>query len=713
MDATGAVPFGGHCSLDLEALARLSGLEFCQALVDQLAAALGADLVTVGELKVMETERIKVLASYFDGLQLGDFEYETCVAPCHEVVVSGKPQVFPAGVQELYPEDEIFIEEGIQSYVGVALKNPDQEPIGVIQASWRKDIEDGFARQAVAVMERFSARIGAEIAGLQTLETLSVLAEGPAGTSPREAFRQLAEQLQAALKVRSAFIAECVEDKPECFRVLACCLEGKQADGAEDTLVPYDGTPCAHLQGREKFLVPEKLQEAFPSQAHFRVQDLHSYLGIPLKDAGGTVIGHFALLHDREIRQRKLETDLIALFAARIGLELRRRKAERRRQQAEEALLIKHKTESLGLLAGTIAHDFNNLLASMQGRIELALAHLENRHPAREHVQVAEQGLQTSAALVRQLLNYAKGGGSREQETCDLNAIVQETMALMPVERKMGKAVVLELEPGGLMARMDPAQVSQLLMNLVLNAVEAIGPGPGTVTVTACRTQLDGAARRKLLKGREMAEGECLLLEVRDTGSGMDRQTVTRIFDPFFTTKPGGRGLGMAAALGIISRHRGGLAVESRAGEGSAFRFYFPACSEAAVPEQAVPSAAERSAGARRILVVDDEDTVRRAVAGLLQLRGCEVALADGYDAALAALQGQAPFDGAVIDMSMPGRGGWETLSQLRLLQPGLHAVMMSGFAISAAEAGYPELADVQVLDKPFTKEKLYKAVFR
>ncbi len=714
MDAAGAAALGESSRLDLEALARFSGLEFCQEFVDQLAQAYGADLVTVGELKVMETERIKVLASWFDGLQLGDFEYESCVTPCHDVVLSGDPHVFPCRVQELYPDDEMFIEEGIQSYVGIALKNADGEAIGLVQASWRYDIDDALAQHIANVMQHFAPRLGAEIAGLQTLTTLAVLAEGPGGISPRETFRQLSGQLQVALMVRSAFIAECVDGKPECFRVLACCFEGRQMEEAEDAEVPYDGTPCAFLKGREKFLVPEGLQEAFPEQAHFRTRNLHSYLGIPLTDAEGAVIGHFALQHDREIKQRKLETDLIALFAARIGLELRRRKAERRRARAEEALLIKRKTESLGLLAGTIAHDFNNLLASMQGRAELALAHLETAHPAEEHLQVVEQGLQASALLVRQLLNYAKGGGSREQVPCDLNGIVQETMALVPVARKTGKHVVLDLEEAALTAQMDPSQVSQLLLNLVFNAAEAIGPGAGTVTVATRRTSLTDAERRKLLKGRNMPAGACLLLEVRDTGSGMGRETVTRIFDPFFTTKPGGRGLGMAAALGIISRHQGGLAVESREGEGSAFRFYFPVCAAAPVAEAcaAAPPAQRRGAEIRRILVVDDEETVRRAVAGLLQLRGCEVLQADGYDAALAQLQAEGPFDGAVIDMSMPGRGGWETLAGLRKIQPGLNAVMMSGFAISAVEAGFPDLSEVQVLDKPFTKEKLYKAVF-
>ena len=175
MDAAGTAPHGGGCGLELETLACLSGLEFCQAFVDQLAVLFGADLVTVGELKIAETERIRVLASYFDGMQLGDFEYESCVTPCHDVVQNGDPLMFPCRVQEMYPDDEMFIEEGIQSYIGVALKNSDGDAIGLVQAAWRREIDDGFGRRAVAAMEQFAPRLGAEIAGLQTLATLAVL----------------------------------------------------------------------------------------------------------------------------------------------------------------------------------------------------------------------------------------------------------------------------------------------------------------------------------------------------------------------------------------------------------------------------------------------------------------------------------------------------------------------------------------------------------
>ncbi|MEW2912823.1 response regulator [Leisingera sp. JC11] len=714
MDASGGAALGASGRLDLEELAGASGRGFCQAFADQLAQGFGADLVTVSSLRIREAEHLRVAASWFDGLQLGDFEYDARGAPCRDAVLSGAPQVVPDGVQQLYPQDGMFIEENINSYAGVPLKDAAGAAVGLVQTAWRQAPGAALAAEAAAAMQQFAPRLGAELAAMQEADALAALAQGPGSLSPRAALRQLAEQLQRAFRVRMAVIAECAADSPGSFRVLACCDGGQDAAAGEERLMPYEGAPCAFLREGEPFLVPSGLQEMFPAQQQFRAQGLQSYFGVPLRDANGRLTGHIALLHDRKMTAGFQKNSLIEAFAARAALELCRRRAERRRRQAEQALLLRRKAESLGLLAGTIAHEFNNLLAAMQGRSELALANLEAAHPAVAQVQAVEQGLQASARLMRQLLGYARGGGSPQPETCDLNRIVREALVLVPPECRLGKAVVLDLAKGELAAQMDPAQAGQLLMQAVLNAVEAIGPGAGTVTVATRRISLSAAERRRLLKGRRMPAGPCLLLEVRDTGGGMGRDTVARIFDPFFTTKPGGRGLGLAAAMGVISNHRGGLAVESRAGGGSTFRFYFPA-GAAETAQAAGPAAVPepRRGQLRRILVVDDEDTVRRAVAGLLQLRGCEVEQADGYDAALAQLQAQGPFDGAVIDMSMPGRSGWETLARLLQVQPGLNAVMMSGFAFSAAEAGFPELDGVQVLDKPFTKEKLYKALFR
>lgn len=708
---------GGAHGMDPETLAQLSGLEFCQAFTDQLMQAHGADLVAVGELKVMDTNRIRVLAGCFDGLPLADFEYETRLAPCHQVMETGEARVVLDQVSALFPDGDVFAQEGIQSYAGVALRDSAGEVIGVVQACWRKPVTQIQAQRLVAVLEGFAPRLGAELAAMQRMDRLAELAGGPSRPSPEAALRYLAEQLQSAFNVRNAFIAEILDHAPGNFRLLACCTGGQRRPDLEGRIFAYADNPCSHLRAGLEFLVEADLPAAFPQGAQLDEMPLQSYLGFPLMDDNGRLMGHFALQHDQSICRSRVGSGLAALFAARIALELRRRRAECRRESAGQAQLIEDKAQSLSLMAGTIAHEFNNLLASMQGQAELALAQLGENHPALPHMQSVERDLQAAATVVRQLLMYAKRGSRAGQAACDLNALVRETLASLP---ELGgdtapgqRRIRLDLAEGALAAHLDGSQVRQLLMELTRNAVEAIGDAPGLVTVTTRRSQLDAAERRNLLKGAEvLPQGDCLLLEVRDSGCGMAPETLTRVFDPFFTTKPGSRGLGMAGALGVVGRHHGALSVESVEGDGSVFRFYFPASEAAALPEASAPVMAERSDGPRRILVVDDEDTVRRAVAGLLQLRGCEVSQADGCAAAQALLADKGRFDGAVIDMNMPGAGGWETLSQLRQAQPDLNAVMMSGFAISAPEAGFPELADVQVLDKPFTKEKLYRAVF-
>lgn len=727
-----------------ETLAQLSGLDFCQAFTDQLMQAHGADLVAVGALKVTEAERIQVLAGCFDGLPLADFEYETRVAPCREVIANGAAQTIPDRVSVLYPEGDVFGQEGIQSYVGVALRDSAGEIIGVVQACGRKPLNKAQAQRLVAVLEAFAPRLGAELAAMQRMDQLAVLAGGPSRPSPEAALGYLAEQLQSAFNVRNAFIAETLEHAPGQFRLLACSTGGQRQAAMEGRVFAYEDNPCAHVRDGAEFLVEADLPVVFPQRIRFDETPLQSYLGFPLLDDSGRLIGHFAVQHDQPICRSRFGAGLATLFAGRIGLELRRRRADCRRDSAEQAHLIEDKAESLSLMAGTIAHEFNNLLASMQGQAELALAHLGQGHPALTHLQGFERDLQSAATVVGQLMMYAKRGSTSGQAACDLNALVRDTLGRLPelaiVDPQGGQAsdaapadscpaddsnpantspaaplrhIKLDLAEGALAAHLDGAQVGQLLMELMRNAVEAIGDEPGRITVTTRRCQLDSAERRNLLKGAaDLPPGDCLLLEVRDSGCGMTSQTLTRVFDPFFTTKPDSRGLGMSGALGVVGHHQGALSVESTEGEGSVFRFYFPACEPAALPKETLRPMAARSDQPLRILVVDDEDTVRRAVAGLLQLRGCEVVQADGGAAAQALMADLGRFDGAVIDMNMPGTGGWETLTQLRQAQPELNAVMMSGYAISAAEAGFPDLADVQVLDKPFTKEKLYRAIF-
>ncbi|MEP2718502.1 hypothetical protein [Pseudophaeobacter sp.] len=317
---------------ELLVLSCSTGQNFMQFFTETLADCFEADLVTIGELMVMEKERINVLASCLDGKPIGEFEYDTCVAPCLDVISEAKQKTFLSNIQQSYPLDTYFIKEGIQSYIGFPLKNHEGETIGLLQAAWRRDIDQEEADNVIETVHLFIERLSAELVTLHAMRILSALVAGPGQTGNLDALRLLCEQMQTALKIRVAFIAECIADNANCFRVLAYCQDGKLIDHVEGKVIPYQGTPCSHLKEKDVFLVRSQLQEAFPEQVQNKKHNLVSYLGLNIRDAQNKIIGHFALQHDREMLHRTLDSNLFKLFSARVNLELRKHQEETERK---------------------------------------------------------------------------------------------------------------------------------------------------------------------------------------------------------------------------------------------------------------------------------------------------------------------------------------------------------------------------------------------
>lgn len=313
---------------ELMVLATSTGQDFMQIFTDTLADCFEIDLVTIGELMVTESERINVLASCFDGKSLGDFSYDATITPCFDVIRNETRQTFLCKVQEAYPEDSFFIEEEIQSYIGFPLKNQNGETIGLIQAAWRRDVDQEEADNVIETIELFVDRLGAELATVHAMQVLSALVRRPAHMGNLEALRLLCQQMQTMLKIRVAFIAECLADNDNCFRVLTCCQDGALIGASEGKVVAYEGTPCAHLKDKDVFLVPTVLQEQFPEQHQNKEHNLVSYLGLNIRDESGSVIGHFALQHDKELMYETLDSDMFQLFTSRVNLELRRYQSE-------------------------------------------------------------------------------------------------------------------------------------------------------------------------------------------------------------------------------------------------------------------------------------------------------------------------------------------------------------------------------------------------
>jgi two-component system cell cycle sensor histidine kinase/response regulator CckA len=389
------------------------------------------------------------------------------------------------------------------------------------------------------------------------------------------------------------------------------------------------------------------------------------------------------------------------------GLVIRAPEQERLRAQ----LLQVQKLHSLGLLAGGIAHDFNNILTAILGGASTALLNLATDSPARKDLELVIAAAQRAAALTRQMLAYA-GKAHVEVRAIDLSTHVREIATLL--ETTVPKKVQLRLEVSNDLPAIeaDLAQIQQVVMNLVINGAEAIGDQQGTVLVTTGVQHLDEAVAVELFPADSIAPRKYVFLEVRDTGQGMDEATKTKIFDPFFTTKFTGRGLGLAAVLGIVRAHRGALEVTSSVGCGTTFKVFFPAALATAQVER--PRGATDYRGTGLVLVIDDDASVRATARRMLQLFGFSVIEAeDGQSGADLFAAHAASLLLVIVDMTMPRMNGEETVRAIRRVRADVPVVLASGYGEIEATRRFAGGRLSGFLEKPFTPVQLAEMLAR
>ena len=315
-------------SSESELLSSTVGPEFLRAFVVTLKDAVDVDMVAISELRIMEEERIHVLAGQMDETDLADFEYNACVTPCFEVIKGANPVVVHGNAQSAYPKDDFFQEQGIRSYAGVPLLSQHGEIAGLVQLAWRHETTDAETQPILDVIADYSKRLASELENLHATRILAALARGSEEPGSTGIFRLIAQQMQQAFKARTVFVAECSPVSDQHFNILAYCNGGTLVSELEGQAVPYEGTPCEHLASAQEFRLQTGLADAFPMQPHFRAEGLDSYLGVRIDDHSGKAIGHFAIQHDHPISTRKFETDLLRIFTDRFGSELRRRKTD-------------------------------------------------------------------------------------------------------------------------------------------------------------------------------------------------------------------------------------------------------------------------------------------------------------------------------------------------------------------------------------------------
>jgi nitrogen-specific signal transduction histidine kinase/CheY-like chemotaxis protein len=394
---------------------------------------------------------------------------------------------------------------------------------------------------------------------------------------------------------------------------------------------------------------------------------------------------------------------------------------DRLREEAE--VQQARRVESLGVLAGGIAHDFNNLLTAILGNAELALAELPESGAVRPLVAQIQAAGQHAAQLTHQMLAYA-GRGRLEIQRVDITSAVRDMAQLLAASIPKKVELVLDLAEDPPAVEADPAQVRQVVMNLVLNAAEAIGEREGRIDL---RTFTGDAARHfqpDFTLGKMAAGRTPVCFEIADSGSGIAREELPKVFDPFFTTKFAGRGLGLAAVHGIALRHGGTISVRSTPGAGAAFLVCFPAADGAphvaAPPARApasapatppAPAAAAAALGGGTILLVDDEAPVRAMATRMVQALGFRVLTAADGREAVAIAAGAPELRAVLLDLTMPHMDGRETIRELRRLRPDLPVVLCSGYDVLESAGRFTDLAFSAFLQKPFRLDDLAKAL--
>jgi PAS domain S-box-containing protein len=380
------------------------------------------------------------------------------------------------------------------------------------------------------------------------------------------------------------------------------------------------------------------------------------------------------------------------------------------RKRAEERLRESQKLESIGLLAGGVAHDFNNILTVIMGSASIALEERSSCEHARSILSAAER----ASDLTRQLLAYA-GKGQVVRQLIDLSELVSRSTDLLRATVPKRVELELSLAPDLPCVEADPSQVEQILMNLVINAGEAISPktdGLIKIYTRICEVTPDMVRE---FSGYSVEAGEYVCLEVQDNGAGMNESTVSHVFDPFFTTKFSGRGLGLAAVHGIVRSSKGLIRLRSHPGEGTTFQVFLPATRRMESTERKVPTLEDAGAlqhGPATVLVVDDEETVRRLARLALNRYGYQVLEAENGKEALEVLRSarSAP-DVVLLDQAMPVMGGDELLPILAVKYPGLKILMSSGYPEEEACKASPAGTITSFLRKPYTISALAEKI--
>lgn len=502
-------------------------------------------------------------------------------------------------------------------------------------------------------------------------------------------FPALVTFLGERLGVEYALVDELLPDRRRARTV------GLYAAGKVVPDVEYDlkGTPCENVMGKTLCCYPRQIQQLFPEDELLQQMGAESYVGIPLWDSRGQPIGLIAVMGQKPLEDRELAESVLQMVAIRCAHELERKRSEEERRQMQAELLRYQKLESVGRLAGGVAHDMNNVLAAIMGVASVLQARFEGDATVSRHLELILDASSRGRSLVKGLTEFSRDH-LEDARLLDLNQVIRKEADLMRRTTFGRVEVDLDLEEPLPAVLGEEDSLSNALMNLCVNAVDAMPEG-GRLTFRS-----------------RAAAGDAVDISVQDTGLGMTPEVRARAMDPFFTTKPVGRGMGLGLSIvfGALKAHGGAVAIESEVGRGTTVTLRLPVQAGAG---PAGPLPAPRPAACRPlgILLVDDEPMVLASTSALLRHFGHRVDQAESGQACLDLLRGGLAADLVILDQNMPGLSGFETLKQLRPTHPDLPVILSTGRVDPEVESIRRDATGVWILPKPFMAGELQAMV--
>ena len=518
----------------------------------------------------------------------------------------------------------------------------------------------------------------------------------------QELFDRAAQVLAQLFDVEYALLGV-LEDGGARVRALAFYSEGELRRDFSYTL---RGTPCENVMVRAVWCAySPRAWEMFPEDEILAALRIESYIGAPILASSGEVLGVINAFGKSPRTFTEADAHLLQIIGQRVGVELERLREEEARLKLQEQLYHAQKMESVGTLAGGVAHDFNNILTGMVGFAELALMELGPQHGAAEYLRHILSLGARARDLVRQLLLFSRPS-TGEKEACDLHAFLGDVVALLGRTLPENIEIELDLPSEALIVAANPTQLEQVLLNIAINARDAM-PGGGRLRIAARLVDVETPGAPHAQPGRFVR------LTISDTGHGIPAHILPRIFEPFFTTKEVGRGtgLGLSVAYGIVKAHGGWIDVESEVGRGTRFHLYVPALPSRSEPRGA-PREEEIRGGEETILLIEDEAVVLELGREMLQSLGYHVLTArDGQEGVALYAAWHSQIDLVLLDVVMPRMSGHETFHQLRRINPQAKILLITGYSPEHVAAELLAQGALGVIQKPYERRELARAV--